>query len=376
MNIVCAKCGAGVAFELPSLVNHTVVICAACHSGLKVTIEAFDVPVTTPSPQAAETATARQRAVVAVQGEATRELIRDLLLAAGFEVVELNSGSETLAKVSDARPALVLVDVGLSDMPGFKVCETVRADSANAGVKMILVAAIHNKDRYRRPPDNLFGANDYIERHQIESDLVDKVNRLFGDEVPGAGATSGSSSAPAVDPAPRVTPREEQMAPTLQPRGGGPVPTVPAAGSVQQPPPSPARESVPPTPSSVHPASAPAPPAPPSAERPAPVATPAGRDAAAPGATAPPNAAQEAALRLARIIVSDIALYNAKKVDEGILNGTFFDLLRAEIEEGRKLYEERKGPALATAMDLFQQTLEQFVTTRRELLKRNRPAAA
>lgn len=81
-------------------------------------------------------------------------------------------------------------------------------------------------------------------------------------------------------------------------------------------------------------------------------------------------------MRLARIIVSDIALYNAKKVDEGILNGTFFDVLRAEIEEGRKLYEERKGSGLTTTADLFQQTLEQFVATRRELLKRSRPAAA
>jgi hypothetical protein len=88
------------------------------------------------------------------------------------------------------------------------------------------------------------------------------------------------------------------------------------------------------------------------------------------------NPAQEAALRLARIIVSDIALYNAKKVDEGILNGTFFDLLRSEVEEGRKLYEERKGSGLATTVDLFQQTLEQFVATRRELLRRNRQAAA
>jgi hypothetical protein len=69
-------------------------------------------------------------------------------------------------------------------------------------------------------------------------------------------------------------------------------------------------------------------------------------------------------------------LYNAKKVDEGILKGTFFDLLRTEIDEGRRLYEERRDPSLQGAVDLFQQTLEQFVATRRELLNRSRPAAA
>ncbi|MEW6682353.1 MAG: response regulator [Nitrospirota bacterium] len=375
MNIVCAKCGAGVAFELPSLVNHTVIQCAACHSGLKVTIEAFEVSVTPPSQQAAATPTTPQRVMVAVQGEATRELIRDLLVAAGFDVVELNSGSEALAKVSDVRPALVLVDVGLSDMPGFQVCESVRGDAVNAGVKMILVAAIHNKDRYRRPPDNLFGADDYIERHQIESQLVDKVKQLCGDGTPAGGATGDLS--PAIEPAPTRsgTPSLEQVTPPASPPKGEPPVT---AAVIPEPPPPVARESAPPAPSSVRPA--PAPSAPPPVEKRTPVAAPAGKEAATAASPTPPspapNPAQEAALRLARIIVSDIALYNAKKVDEGILNGTFFDLLRAEIEEGRKLYEERKGPDLATTVDLFQQTLEQFVSTRRELLKRNRPAAA
>jgi CheY-like chemotaxis protein len=378
MNIVCAKCGAGVAFELPSLVNHTVVVCAACQSGLKVTIEAFAAPVTTPSLRSAPTPTTRERALVAVQGEATQELIRDLLVAAGFDVIELSSGSEALAKVRDARPALVLVDVGLSDMPGFQVCEAVRGDSANASVKIILVAAIHNKDRYRRPPDKLFGADDYVERHQIESQLVDKVKRLCGGGTPAGDVTGGSSRAAGPEPAwGGTTPKEQAPPAACLPKGGGVVTAGHTAGVAQGPPPNPARESAPPPPSLAQPAPAPAPPAPPSVESRTPVAAPAAKEAATAGPPAPAtNPAQEAALRLARIIVSDIALYNAKKVDEGILNGTFFDLLRSEVEEGRKLYEERKGSGLATTVDLFQQTLEQFVATRRELLRRNRQAAA
>jgi CheY-like chemotaxis protein len=344
---------------------------------LKVTIEAFDVPVPTPLAPS-DTPTSRQRAVVAVQGEATRELIRDLLAAAGFDVVELSSGAETLARVRDLRPALVLVDVGLSDMPGFQVCETVRADSATAGVKMILVAAIHNKDRYRRPPDKLFGADDYVERHQIETELVDKVKRLFGDGTPAAWTTSSPSPATELEPAQRGTPPEERLPPAAQPKGGGPVTAGPAKQVRQTPLPL----SAPATASPDLPLGQPAPArsASSSVEAPTSVVVPPGKNAAPAESQPPspptPNPAQEAALRLARIIVSDIALYNAKKVDEGILNGTFFDLLRSEVEEGRKLYEERKGPGFATSVDLFQQTLEQFVATRRELLKRNRPAAA
>ena len=44
--------------------------------------------------------------------------------------------------------------------------------------------------------------------------------------------------------------------------------------------------------------------------------------------------AVEKARRFARIIVSDIALYNQEAVIEGLKNGTFYDLLRKDIEEG------------------------------------------
>jgi hypothetical protein len=90
----------------------------------------------------------------------------------------------------------------------------------------------------------------------------------------------------------------------------------------------------------------------------------------------PSDPGREAALRLARIIISDIALYNTKKVDESVLQGTFFDVMSHEIGEGRRLYEERRPPDLPRTVDLFQQTLDQFVATRKQLLQRNNQAAA
>jgi CheY-like chemotaxis protein len=369
MNIVCAKCGAGVAYERSALSDQTVIACSACRSGLKVTIQAFDVPAAAASSAPVAAPSTRMRAMVAVQGEATRELIRELLSSAGYEVVEVTSGAETLAKVPDQRPGVVLVDVGLADMPGYQVCEAIRGQAGSSGVRMILIAAIHNKDRYRRPPDNLFGADDYIERHQIENELLDKIARLLGG---GSTAATATTRVPETEPGFRATPVAEST--SVPPRGGGATTDHRAAPAAEAPPPQPVR---------VPPPSEPARPIAVSPEpgvaasransAPPPVAEAPTGSAPAPAAT---NPALEAALRLARIIVSDIALYNAKKVDEGVMNGTFFDLLRHEIEEGRKLYEERKGPGLTTTADLFQQTLEQFVATRRELLKRNRPAAA
>ncbi|AAR33416.1 hypothetical protein KIP69_00490 [Geobacter sulfurreducens] len=55
------------------------------------------------------------------------------------------------------------------------------------------------------------------------------------------------------------------------------------------------------------------------------------------------------ARRLARAIISDIAIYNREKVEQGIKNDTIFDLLAEEIEEGRQHFASRVAPELAGA---------------------------
>ena len=55
----------------------------------------------------------------------------------------------------------------------------------------------------------------------------------------------------------------------------------------------------------------------------------------------------ELARRLSRAIVSDVALYNQAKVQEGIENDNVFEVMEAELEEGRKLYLTRVSPEIA-----------------------------
>lgn len=53
------------------------------------------------------------------------------------------------------------------------------------------------------------------------------------------------------------------------------------------------------------------------------------------------------ARRLARAIISDVALYNREKVEEGIRNDTIFQLLTDELEEGRQHFISRVASQLA-----------------------------
>jgi len=72
---------------------------------------------------------------------------------------------------------------------------------------------------------------------------------------------------------------------------------------------------------------------------------------------------KEQAARLARAIVSDVAIYNQEKVEKGIKNDNIFESLSEEIEEGRQHFYSRVAPEL-NPEQLFDLTLVDILIKR------------
>jgi hypothetical protein len=77
----------------------------------------------------------------------------------------------------------------------------------------------------------------------------------------------------------------------------------------------------------------------------------------------------EAAIRLARAICSDLALYNEAKIVQGIEQDTFFDLLKDEIEEGRELYRSRIAPDLYQRTNFFDRAIVDVILRRKAAIR-------
>jgi predicted Zn finger-like uncharacterized protein len=75
--------------------------------------------------------------------------------------------------------------------------------------------------------------------------------------------------------------------------------------------------------------------------------------------------AMEKARRLARTIMSDIWLYNSKKVENSIRNDTFFNEFGDDIKEGLKLYNSRVSEAVRAARDIYRESVEDFLRQKR-----------
>ena len=78
------------------------------------------------------------------------------------------------------------------------------------------------------------------------------------------------------------------------------------------------------------------------------------------------------ARRLARLILSDIIIYHVDKVEQGIRDDNFFEVLREEIDEGRQYYDSRVPMPVRRDTEIFTETLQQFVQMKREELARLR----
>lgn len=75
------------------------------------------------------------------------------------------------------------------------------------------------------------------------------------------------------------------------------------------------------------------------------------------GARAGETPANEEARRLARLLVSEIKLYNEEQVDLGRKNLDLYQRLREDIDRSRQMYEERVDPTVRSSADYFQQEL-------------------
>ena len=74
------------------------------------------------------------------------------------------------------------------------------------------------------------------------------------------------------------------------------------------------------------------------------------------------------AKRLARIIVSDITLYNQNKVEDGVRNGTFYNLLLDDIREGTALYERRVPEAIRGCTSYLNEAFEELIAKKKQEL--------
>jgi two-component system cell cycle response regulator DivK len=80
--------------------------------------------------------------ILVVEDQAdNRQILRDLLGNAGFELMEAENGEEALAAVAKQRPDLILMDIQLPTMDGYEATRRIRANPEMKDVPIIAVTS-------------------------------------------------------------------------------------------------------------------------------------------------------------------------------------------------------------------------------------------
>ncbi|MFI5304132.1 MAG: response regulator [Nitrospiria bacterium] len=396
--ITCIKCNSEFENPIKSNGKSEEMVCPYCHSRIKVKWKmemelAADEPAENAASGIVESGKPKgMKVLVAVDGEATQDVMKEVLVGVGYEVLLASNGQEALSILEKEHPIVAYLDVALPQVLGFEVCEIIKKSQRLKSTKVILVSAIYDKTRYKRAPTSLYGADDYIERHHIQDGLLEKLDKLMNSKektseslaessVAGTELQSGDSNSsgfgyesnnrdsqpeslavvrPDTEPHEKKNPSE-----ILEPMANAPseltieapakdIPTTPGQGvltdtSVEEPakllltseiePELEVKELQFPT------------------------------DNAAPEISPEEKLKHEEAKRFARLIISDIALYNQKEIEAGIENGNVEEILKDEMAEAEKLFRDRVSKEIRENSNYLQEALRDLVDRKSKMMK-------
>lgn len=84
---------------------------------------------------------AGEQILVVEDNQRNMKLLRDLLRAVGYRPLEASTGAQALILAMEHGPALVLMDIGLSDMDGLEVLGRLRLHERTASIPIVAVTA-------------------------------------------------------------------------------------------------------------------------------------------------------------------------------------------------------------------------------------------
>jgi two-component system, cell cycle response regulator DivK len=79
--------------------------------------------------------------LVVEDNDKNRKLVRDVLTAKGYRLLEAETGEEGLRLAHEQRPELVLMDIQLPGIDGIETLRRLRADAATATIPVVAVTA-------------------------------------------------------------------------------------------------------------------------------------------------------------------------------------------------------------------------------------------
>ena len=118
-----------------------------------------------------------KRILVVEDQDDNRRILRDLLTASGYELIEAVDGEQGLAAAQKERPDLILMDIQLPVMDGYEATRRIKADPASSSIPIIAVTsyALSGDEEKARAA----GCNDFVPKPYSPRQLLAKIRQYL-----------------------------------------------------------------------------------------------------------------------------------------------------------------------------------------------------
>ena len=113
------------------------------------------------------------RILIAEDDPQSAELFDAYLAGTDYEIQTAADGEETLRKVKDWQPDLILLDVMMPKISGFEVCKRIKSNPALSNIVVIMVTALDQPSDIDRAVEA--GTNDFLTKPINKTELLVRV---------------------------------------------------------------------------------------------------------------------------------------------------------------------------------------------------------
>lgn len=117
------------------------------------------------------------RVLIADDNEPNVELLEAYLAGLEVEIAIAVDGQDTLDKVAEFNPHVLLLDVMMPKMSGFEVCQRLKGDPKTSGVMILMVTALNELGDIERAVDA--GTDDFLSKPVNKVELVKRVENML-----------------------------------------------------------------------------------------------------------------------------------------------------------------------------------------------------
>jgi CheY-like chemotaxis protein len=117
------------------------------------------------------------KVLIAEDNAVNRELLRELLEARGYAVLEARDGQEALHMIEQAQPELLLLDIGMPVLDGFAVVRRIRENPRLALLPVVAVTAYAMRGDREKILNS--GFDGYLSKPLNPSALTEELDRVL-----------------------------------------------------------------------------------------------------------------------------------------------------------------------------------------------------